>query len=326
METAMEQLKKILGEKAKENELLAKYTTFKIGGPADLFYEAKTTDELTQAITAARKLQVPVFILGGGSNILIGDKGIRGLVIKNMTGGITIRAMKGRIEAGIPIGTSYVEVDTGVPINKLVRFTVDAGLQGLEMHLGLPGSVGGALYMNSKWTHPTGYVGDAVYQATVIDHEGNTQTVDKNYFRFAYDYSTLQQSGDIVTSVTFALKQSDKDVLWEIANESISYRRETQPQGIQSAGCTFQNITKSAAISIPTPNHTTSAGFLVDHAGLKGHTIGKAQISTIHANFITNLGGATARDVVKLIDLAKAEVHHQFGVQLLEEIVRVGEF
>lgn len=321
-----EELKKILGEKLKENEPLARFTTLKIGGPADFFYEAKTKEELVTSIRLARRLNLPLFVLGGGSNILIGDKGIRGLVIKNNTGSITMRGMKGTLQKGQHEGTVFVEVDSGVITNKLVRFTIEEGLAGLEMHLGLPGTVGGAIYMNSKWTHPAGSVGDVVYQGTILTAENELKTVPASYFHFGYDSSSLQKTKDMLISVVFSLKSVPKEKLWNVANDSISYRRSSQPQGVSTAGCTFRNITKSQAMSVPTPNHTTSAGFLVDHAGLKGTTVGGAQISPVHANFIVNNGHATASDIVQLIDLARSKVKEQFGINLAEEIVRVGEF
>ena len=321
-----EQLKKIFGDRIKEGEPLARYTTFKIGGPADCFFDAKTKEECIQAVTLAKKHHIPFFILGGGTNILIGDKGIRAFVIKNSSQGIFIKGMKGSMGKARSIGTVFVEVDSGVAMNKLVRFTIEEGLGGLEMQLGLPGTVGGAVYMNSKWTHPEGYVGDSVFQATILTPSGDIRTVSHDYFRFAYDFSILQQSHDILISVTFALSQRNKEELWNIANDSIAYRRTTQPQGILSAGCTFRNISKAEALTASTPNHTTSAGYLVDSAGLKGAKIGDAQISPIHANFIVNLGHAKAREVVELIEKARSAVSQKFGVTLVEEIVRVGEF
>lgn len=326
MEESIKQLKNILGEGARENEVLARYTTFKIGGPADLFYEVKTREELVSAVKEARKLHIPIFVLGGGSNILVGDRGIRGLVIKNNTQAVSIRGAKGAISHGTSNELVYVEADSGVPINKLVRFTVEEGLSGLEMHLGLPGSVGGAVFMNSKWTSPEGYVGDAVYQATILTPKNEIINVPQSYFRFAYDTSSIQKTGDIVVSVIFALKPVAKEFLWEIANRSINYRRQSQPQGVFSPGCTFRNISEAQALSVPTPNSTRSAGFLVDHAGLKSLSVGEAYISPVHANFIINRGHATSSDVVKLIEKARSDVKKQFGVTLEEEIVRVGEF
>lgn len=326
MKTTLQELKNILGDRVKVDEPLARYTTFKIGGPADLFYEAKTSDELAQAVSAARKLRIPLFMLGGGSNILVGDRGIRGMVIRNLSMHIGIKGVKATSRGEDQKKTVFVEADSGVPVNKLVRFTVDEGLSGLHMHLGLPGSVGGALYMNSKWTHPEGYVGDAVYQVRLVTSEGQDTIVPQSYFHFAYDTSLLQKSHDVVISVVFSLTADDRQRLWKVANESIAYRRETQPQGVFSAGCTFRNLSRVEALTVATPNLTTSAGYLVDHAGLKGESVGDAVVSSVHANFIVNRGKATAADVVKLIERARERVYTQFGVRLTEEIERVGEF
>lgn len=309
-----------------KNEQLGKYTTFKIGGPADYFYNAKTIEDFVSAILLGRKLHLPIFILGGGTNILIGDKGIRGLVVRNGTRAISMRGAKGSMSKGKSNELVFVEAESGVVMNQLVRFTVEEGLSGLEMQLGLPGSVGGAVYMNSKWTHPTGYVGDVVYQAKILTPESEIKEVPKSYFQFAYDTSILQKSQDIVLSVVFALRRKEKTALWKIANESVLYRHGTQPQGVHSPGCTFRNISEAEAMAVSTPNHTTSAGFLVDHSGCKGMRVGDAYVSDMHANFIINKGAARAADVVQLIEKIRKKVFDQFGVRLEEEIVRVGEF
>lgn len=326
MNSNYQEMKDVLGNKVKENEILAPYTSWKIGGPADLFYEARTREEFVRAVIGAVKLKIPIFVLGGGSNILVGDKGYRGFVVRNLTREIKIVGMKGQINEGKNNGVVYVDADSGVAINTLVRYSVEEGLKGLEMHLGLPGSVGGAVYMNSKWTHPDGYVGEMVYQAQLIDKKGNLRIVPRDYFHFAYDYSSIQKSGEWVISVTFAFKRDSKVKLWEIANESIGYRRSTQPQGVVSAGCVFKNLSRAGAIAAGTPGLTQSAGFLIDNCGLKGRKIGGAQISTEHANFFCNSGGASASDMLQLIDLARQRVMEKFGVNLEEEIVRLGEF
>lgn len=310
----------------KKHEPLAKYTTFKIGGPADLFFEAKSADELVGAVLTGRKMGLPIFILGGGTNILIGDRGIRGLVIKNNARAITIRGAKGKLAKGKSDELVFVEAETGAIMNQLVRFTVEEGLAGLEMHLGLPGTVGGAVFMNSKWTHPTGYVGDVVYQAEIFTPKNERKIVPKSYFQFAYDTSSIQKTNDVVLSVVFALQSDTKENLWRIATDSVKYRQTTQPQGLKSPGCTFRNISVAEAVAIPTPNHTTSAGFMIDHAGCKGLKVGDAEVSDQHANFIVNRGTATARDVVELIEKVRTKVKDTFGVRLEEEIVRVGEF
>jgi len=328
MNTHYTSLIRVLGEhRVRLDVPLAPFTTFKIGGPADLLYRAQTAQELVGAISEAGKLNIPVFVLGGGSNILFGDKGYRGLVVKNETKKILIRAAKGSLIKGKREGGQiFVEADSGVMFNALVRFTLEEGLSGLEMHLGLPGTVGGALYMNSKWTHPPAYVGEAVYQATILTPQGKLTTVPQSYFQFGYDTSVLQKNNSVVITVVFMLTAGSKEKLWKIADESIAYRRQSQPAGVFSPGCTFRNLSESEAITAPTPNRTLSAGFLIDHAGLKGVSEGGAYFSDVHANFIINKGSARASDVVKLIERAKEQVKHKFGVTLEEEIVRIGEF
>lgn len=319
-------LVQILGNGLKTQEPLSRYTTFKIGGPADYFYTATTAEHLASAVLAAHRLDVPFFVLGGGSNILVGDKGFRGLVIKNAATNVRVKGIKSAKKDGVTRKVVYVEAESGVPVNKLVRFTVDEGLSGVHMHLGLPGTVGGAVYMNSKWMKPEGYIGDAVYQVHLISKDGEEKVVPRSYFHFAYDTSVLQKTKEVVLSVVFELVSSDRDALWKTANESIAYRRESQPQGVFSAGCTFRNLSHAEALVHATPEHIVSVGYLLDYAGMKGETAGDAAISQDHANFIINRGKAKASDVVKLIDLARERVSEKFGVTLTEEIERVGEF
>ena len=310
----------------KEQELLAPYTTYKIGGPADLFIETRTTDDMVKAITIARKNSIPFFVLGGGSNVLVSDKGFRGLVVRNMTKNIVVRGMKGMITKGIADGNVYVEAESGVPFNLLVRYTIEEGLGGLEMHLGLPGTVGGALFMNSKWMKTTSFVGDAVYQATVLTPTGEIKNVSNDYFHFSYGYASLQKTGDIVLSVIFTLERKDKEQLWKRANESMEYRKVSQPQGVQTAGCVFKNISLIEAVAAGTPNHTTSTGYLLDKSGCKSLVVGDAKVSQTHANFVVNTGKATASDMVQLIETMRAKVKEKFGITLVEEIGRIGEF
>jgi len=324
-----EQYKKIIekfGNKIKQDIVLAPYTTYKIGGPADLFFDAQTKEELCDVIVAAHTLHIPYFLLGGGTNILVGDKGFRGLVIKNNTNQITVVGMKGKAGKDAHTESVYVEADSGVLFNRLVRFTVEEGLGGLEMHLGLPGSVGGAIYMNSKWMQKKAFVGDVVHQGIILDDKNTIKIVPRSYFQFQYGKSFLQESTDIVLSVVFSLTKANKDELWKIANESVSYRQKTQPQGFPTAGCVFKNISLADALSQGTPDHTTSTGRLIDVVGLKGKKIGDAEFSPVHANFIVNHGHATANDVIELMQIAKKKIQETFGITLTEEIQKVGEF
>lgn len=321
-------LEKHLGAgRIKTDEPLSRYTTLRVGGGAQYFFAAQNQDELYKAYQAALAAKIPFTVLGGGTNVLISDVGLPGLVVRNEARGIKIVKKLGMVKKGaIEAQQVLVEVESGTLINQLVRFTCDEGMEGLERHLGLPGTVGGALYMNSKWTKPTAYVGDALYRAKIIDRSGQVKIVDQKYFDFAYDQSILQKTHEVVLSAIFLLKTEEPKNLWEKAQNSLEYRKNTQPMGVASAGCTFRNIPQSDAFRLATPNHTTSAGFLVDQVGLKDFQIGNAKFSDKHANFILNLGSAKAADVKGLVDEAKKRVQEKFSVVINPEIVLLGKF
>lgn len=286
--------------RVKMNEPLSLHTSFKIGGPAQFYYEANSSGEVAEAAKTAEELKLPYLLLGGGSNILVGDKGFPGLVIRNKSQNIKILGYMGKVKSRqSQVENVLVEVDAGVPFNQLVRFTIEEGLEGLEEFLGLPGTVGGAVIDNSHWQ-------DKKIDSLIVSQK----TADKG----------------IILSVVLGLKKGDKNLLWQRARQAVEYRQRTQPLSFPSAGCTFRNIKKSEALRIGTPNLTTSAGFLVEAAGFKGTQVGNAQVSTVHANFIVNLGGASASDVLELINLIKTKVKEKFKVSLKEEIVRVGDF
>lgn len=305
------------------NENLAKYSSFKIGGPADLFFRAKNKSDLISAIKTARDLGIDYFVIGGGTNLLIGDGGFRGLVIKNDTSDIKLLGMKGKKNS---IQKVYITVDSGVSINRLVRFTLDQALVGLEYFLGQPGTVGGAVYINAhnmKWGQ---FFGELIREAQILTKEGKTVTVPATYFRFGYDKSILQKTHEIVLSVVLELTRGNKEKLWQDAQESLEYRQKTQPTGVFTSGCTFRNISKSEAVRLVTPNYTTSTGFLLDSLGLKGARVGTTMFSPHHANFIIHRGGAKAADVLELILLAKRKAKERYNLDLVEEIVLIGEF
>ncbi|OGG08543.1 UDP-N-acetylenolpyruvoylglucosamine reductase [Candidatus Gottesmanbacteria bacterium RBG_16_43_7] len=319
-------LKQEFGSRLEADVSLSKYTTFKIGGNAQYFLQATSRAELTFYLKRLYEMGIPVFILGGGSNILISDKGISGVVIKNNTRNIQIKGMKGRRRGARNLSDVYLDADSGVIMNQLVRFTIEQGLAGLHMHLGLPGTVGGALYMNSKWTRPEAYVGDILYQAEIIGSDGRVRIEPRSYFKLAYDYSIMHDTHDIVLGATFRLTSANTQDLWRQAEESMAIRKSTQPQGLHSAGCIFKNISHAQALSFSTPNHSTSAGFLIDHAGCIGLKSGNAEVSAVHANFIVNRSQATASDIRKLIVKIKDKVKAQFGIELEEEIRFIGDF
>ncbi len=311
-------------ENVRQNEPMSLHTTIKIGGPAQYYVSVEKIDDLVKAVILARKLKIPFFVLGGGSNLLISDNGILGLVIKNNCRKISVVRLNGKLEnKKMVMNEALILAESGAIFNQLVRFSLDQGLGGLEYQLGLPGTVGGAIFMNSNFPKAKSYVGDCVHSASILTKEGEIKEVNKSYFKFAYDKSVLQETGEILLSVVFRLKPSDKKLLWEKGMEALSHRENTQPKGA-SAGCVFQNISIPEAINVHTPNITTSAGYLIDKAGLKGKKIGKAMISDQHANFLLNTGGASADDVIKLINLIKDEVFKKFGVKLVLEVRTLG--
>jgi len=317
----------LISGQLKIDESLSLYTTFKIGGPAKIFFKARSVDQLIKAVKTCRQLGLRYFILGGGSNILVGDLGFKGVVIKNEVRKIKILGYDGKIKnEKLKIKNIFVKAESGVLVNRLVRFTLEKGIAGLENFLGLPGTVGGAVYINAHNLKAGDFFGNHLLKACLLTSEGNIKKVSRDYFNFDYDKSKIQETKELVLSITFSLKSEDSKKLWEKANKVMHYRIKTQPFGKSSAGCIFKNIKKSEAIRIPTPGRTTSAGFLIDSARLKGEKAGKAQISPRHANFILNLGDAAALDVLKLMDLVKKKVKEKFGVELEEEIEMIGEF
>lgn len=317
--------KKFGKDRMRKDEPMALHTTFKIGGPAKYYIDVQSKEELIKAINLAKKLKTPFLILGGGSNIIVSDKGFDGLIIKNNCRKFEVMRMSGKIRnRKLDVDKALVYAESGVIMNQLVRFTIDNGLSGLEYQLGLPGTIGGAIYMNSNFPKKQAYVGDFLSSAELLTKEGDIKEVDKAYFNFSYDKSILQETGEVILSAIFELKPIEKKVLWERGMEALNYRTETQPKG-SSAGCTFRNISIAEALRVPTPEKITSAGYLIDKAGLKGKKIGGAMISDMHANFILNGGNAKSEDVVNLIQLAKDEVFKKFGVHLTLEVKIIGD-
>lgn len=311
-------------DRLKMDEPLAKHTYFKLGGPADLFYEAKTADELASAVQSAIMYKVPYLVIGGGSNILVTDAGFRGLVIKNKTSNIQLKGFAGGVEKGkLDLKEAIVQADSGVPANLLIRYTLDQGLQGLEEMLGLPGTVGGAVYNNSH--HLDKLFGDHIIEVTAIDQEGKIKKYTQKELKFAYDYSIFHKTKETILSASFQLKRGDKEALWEIANAAVKRRATTQPLGVPSSGCMFKNITLADAMRLGTPDTIQSVGYLLDKAGLKGMRVGGASVSEVHANFIVNDGTATARDVLTLIKQIKEKIKAKYGVDLTEEVIIIGQ-
>jgi UDP-N-acetylmuramate dehydrogenase len=296
--------------RVREGALLSGITTFRIGGPADLLVEVRSAEEALSTLRLAGEAGVPLTWLGGGSNVLIGDRGIRGLVV---------RWHGGRTETVAP---DRVRADGGVTINGLVRYTIGHGLAGLADWAGTPGTVGGALHGNAHFQGRL--ISESVASVELAAPDGAVRRLDANEMEFGYDTSRLRRTGEVALRATFCVAEGHPHALRAVARRSLAFRKRTQPLALPSAGCVFQNP-DPAWTPLP-PGVPSSAGALVDLAGLKGASCGGARVSTVHANFVVNEGGATARDVVTLLERMRDAVAARFGVVLEEEIVRLGEF
>jgi UDP-N-acetylmuramate dehydrogenase len=295
--------------RVQQNAPLAPLTTFKVGGPADWLLELHGGEELKQAASIAREAGVRLTVLGGGSNVLISDSGVRGIVV---------RVHGGEVRA---LDASTVRADAGVTINGLVRWTIGRGIAGLEAWAGTPGTVGGAVFGNAHFRGRL--ISELVDRVTLVTTAGAIADIPVSGMEFGYDYSRLHRSREVVVSADFHVTNGEPSALRAVARESLAFRKRTQPLESASAGCIFQNPDPSrdrVPDGIP-----PSAGALVDRAGLKGAREGAARVSTTHANFIVNEGGATAREIRTLIERCKTEVAERFGVTLREEIVSLGE-
>lgn len=287
---------------------LAPVTTFKVGGRADWLVHARSREDISRALGVARELDLPVTVLGGGSNVLIADAGLRGLVIRVHGGDVT------RIDA------ARVRADGGMTINGLVRWTISHGVAGLEAWAGTPGTVGGAIHGNAHFRGRL--ISELIESVTLAFPDGQIDDVAVADMEFGYDYSRLHRTREVVVSADFRVTPGEPDALRATARESLAFRKRTQPLESASAGCIFQNPDPERDV-VP-PGIPWSAGALVDRAGLKDARAGRARVSTTHANFIVNEGGASAAEIRDLVERCKREVRSRFGVGLREEIVYLG--
>ncbi len=288
------------------NERVARYTTARIGGPADVLVEATSAKGLKDLVVAARKWELPITILGGGANVLISDAGLRGLVIINKAKRIEFR------EGG------QVWCESGAVLPTLARECVAHGLIGLEWAVGVPGTVGGAVVGNAG-AHGRDTAADLI-SATILNEANEVAEWSKAELGFEYRSSRIKRqmrstrsTPYVILAATFHLTPADPVELAKKADEFNDYRRRTQPPGA-SLGSMFKNPPGDAA------------GRLIDQCGLKGTRVGDAEISTVHANFFVNHGRATAKDVKALIDVAQQRVREKFGIELELEIELLGEW
>ncbi len=305
-------LEKAFGaERVKREAPLAPYTTFTVGGPAEVLVETQSGDEIVRVVAIAKVHGAAVTMLGGGSNVLIADAGIRGVVIRTKGGDVSA------------IGDRLVRADASVTINGLVRWTINRGFAGLEAWAGTPGTVGGAIYGNAHWKQTN--IGDLVESVRLLRPDGVLLQAPADRMEFEYDSSRLTRTGEIVLWAAFRVAPGgDPAALRAVARESLAFRKRTQPLESPSAGCIFMNPDPGRD---PIPEGVPpSAGALVDRAGFKGARLGGARVSPTHANFVINEGSATAADVRQLVERCRAGVKERFGVVLRNEIICLGDF
>lgn len=281
-------------------EPMTKHTSFHIGGPAELMAQPQSEAELQSLLLKAAEAAVPVTLVGNGSNLLVRDKGIRGLVIK-----------LGSMLRDIKVSGNVLTFGSGVSLAQASRKAAELGLSGMEFAVGIPGSIGGAVYMNAGAYD--GEMSKVVKSVRVMDAAGEVSELSAGELDFGYRHSALQGSGKIVTSVTVELAAGDKQAIAEKMADFSNRRITKQPLELPSAGSMFKRP----------PGYF--AGTLIDQTGLKGYTVGGAQVSTKHAGFVVNIGGATAADVLQLISDVQAKVFAAHGVKLEPEVLVLGE-
>lgn len=312
IQPVQKQLESLLGPgRVFRNVELAPYTTFKIGGPADLFVEARSADELASILHLAYNSGLPHFVLGLGANILVGDRGFRGLIIRNRAQHVSIG------EDGI----LYAE-SGAIVYPDLIDRAVSAGLSGIEHYVGIPSTVGGALWQNLHFLSPapererTLFIAEVLHSAEVLERDGSRHLVDAGYFNFGYDYSILHDNEAVVLSACFKLEPADQAILRRVMSENLDWRAARHPplDLEPSAGSIFKKI------------DGVGAGRLIDQAGLKGTRVGGAEVTHRHANILINRDRATARDVRRLIAYIQQVVEEGTGYKLEPEIRFVGEF
>lgn len=286
--------------RVREEEYLRHHTTFKIGGPADLFVEPTTMAELSFALRTIHEFDVPVTIIGCGSNILVKDGGIRGAVV-------SVRHMTQIMDCNdnvLCIGSGYMLKDAS-------EFAWENGLTGLEFAIGIPGTLGGAVFMNAGAYD--GEMSHVVTAVRAVDFQGNIKEYDASHLDFGYRHSVFHDNHEVIGEVIMTLKLGDKNVIKARMDELTEKRESKQPLEFASAGSTFKRP----------PGYF--AGTLIEQTGLKGLSVGDAQVSHKHAGFVINTGSASAKDVLDLIAEVQRRVYDQHGVHLEPEVRMIGE-
>ena len=298
MENLFEQaLAEAIGaDNVRTGEPMSSHTTFRVGGPADYFVTPGSVDAVQRVVALSREADIPLYVLGCGSNLLVADEGLRGVVMK--------------------IGSSYSDVkvhgdgvivaEAGATNSKVARAALDAGLTGFEFAAGIPGSIGGAAIMNAGAYG--GELRDVATGVTCLLPTGDLAELTKQEADWSYRHSRMADDGSIVLSVSSKLEPGDAQAIQERMSELARRRLDKQPLDLPSAGSTFKRP----------PGHF--AGKLIQDSGMQVHTVGGAQVSTKHAGFVVNIGGATAADILQVIEDVRSAVSSQFGVELEPEV------
>jgi UDP-N-acetylmuramate dehydrogenase len=292
---------------------MANYTYFKVGGPADAYTQPESKRELVMLIRYAVENQIPYYVIGGGTNLLVKDSGIRGIVIVLSSGFNQIQ------RSGLSNGDVLVTVGAGVKLQAFCRYAIENGLAGMNFAIGVPGSTGGAIMMNAGTSN--GSMGHNIAFITVLGSNGHHRKIPRDLLSFAYrrlsipsEPSESPMTQPVILEGCFKLQASDPERLKSEARNLLHLREQKQPLEMQSAGCFFKN-----------PDFGKTAGELIELAGLKGKSVGAAVVSTKHANFIINRGGTTAAEVLKLKDIIQQTVVENFQINLEPEVKIVGE-
>ena len=289
-------------KKIKQNEPMKNHTSFKIGGTADLFLKVATIEELMQAIEYAKTKKIPIYFIGNGSNLLVTDKGIRGLVVKIDIQNISIQKTENSVK---------VTVGAGYKMMALARELLNQEITGFEEFAGIPGTIGGAIYMNA------GAYGkemkDIVISTKCMDLDGKIFTLSNKEQEFTYRDSIFEKNNYIILETTLQLNNGIKSEIENKMTKLLKERKEKQPIGEPSAGSTFKR--QEGIITAK----------LIDECGLKGYSIGGAKVSEKHAGFVVNSNNATAKDVLDLIKYIKEKVYEKYGIKIEEELRIIGE-
>ncbi len=300
-ELAAELISNIVGrENVFIDEPMWKHTSFKVGGNADLMVLPQNTDQLIDIVRICMEREYPFLVMGNGTNLIVKDKGIRGIVIKTYEG---LQNYK--------VYDDFIEAESGILLSKLANIALENSLTGLEFASGIPGTLGGAVTMNAGAYY--GEMKDVVVWTKYLDRQGLVKELEGEQHQFGYRTSFIQTNGGIVLKSRLKLKKGNSSEIKALMDDLDKRRKDKQPLDMPSAGSVFKR---------PTGYY---AGQLIENCGLRGYTIGGAQISTKHCGFIVNKGNATAEDVIALIKLVQEKVKSKFGVELQTEVKVVGE-